>query len=478
MLGPPSTLSSIDVAISAQLGTDKFINAGLFEKTLTTNDTTNVEVGFVNTGLVSVQTGTLVFGRGGSSSASAFTVAAGAAVAFDDYSSGASGTFTITGGTYNVAGETEIGGGKADFSSATITSFGSELLVSGSGLLELGTQSGSVASLDQTSGFIDGTGTLTVAGVASLTSVQTGSGTTLLKGGSSVSSLYLDGGRVLENQGTLTATGSLFLGENEYGLPSVGGGTVKNDAGATFDLQSVQGGVSLGVASSSDTFVNAGLFEQTVTTDVNTIQVAFNNTGLISVQSGTLWFLGAVTGSGNIEISAGATAEFGNLTELGGTITIANGGTLSLNGTESLSGAISGTGELIQSSGTITIASGNTLTVAGTDLISGSVGGAGKLAITAGNTKFNAGASLSMASWSISGTANVTLVEAVDLRWGVSPCPAARLALAQGPHPDRRRHAHRRHGGGRACLADAAGPQRASPALRSARRRSGRTPRQ
>ena len=230
-------------------GVNTFENAGKLEKTVDTG-LESISAAFVNTGAgtVSVQAGTLAFVGGGSSSASAFTVATGATLAFDDDLGGAAGTFTITGGTYNVAGETEIQAGKADFSSATITSFGSELLVTDNGLLELGTKSTSVAAFEQSGGAVDGTGTLTVSGAATVISsdLETGAGTTLLKGVTTLNgALYLDGGRVLENKGTLDVTspsagaagGQFYLGENLNSDLSVGGGTIKNDVGATFDVE-------------------------------------------------------------------------------------------------------------------------------------------------------------------------------------------------------------------------------------------------
>ncbi len=162
-----------------------FVNAGLLEQTVTTG-TTNIGVAFTNTGTVSVKSGTLEFSGGGSSAASAITVAKAATLDF------AAGTFTLNGGAYNATGVTEVSttpqfpaGATLDLSGATSANFGSGLVVAG-GNLKLGAVAATAASFEQNGGTIAGTGTLRVNGAATFAlsnyDVQTGSGTTLLKG--------------------------------------------------------------------------------------------------------------------------------------------------------------------------------------------------------------------------------------------------------------------------------------------------------
>jgi hypothetical protein len=215
-------------------------------------------------GTLSVASGAEVdLDGGGSSAAGGFAVASGGVLNFD-------GTdFTITGGTYNVAGETEIGGGTVDFSAATITSFGS-LLAIGSGELELGTKNATISAFSSGDGTVDGTGTLTITGSATIENgaAQTGSGRTVVSGttnlaaGGGLATLNLDGGRIFENAGTVTwSGGNIDMGFEPYN-PSTGGGTIQNDSGATFNIQSDE---SIYNYAGTVTFNNAGMLEKTAT---------------------------------------------------------------------------------------------------------------------------------------------------------------------------------------------------------------------
>src|SRR5262249_26240993 len=134
-------------------GADSFTNAGAFKKSSGTGTSyVNGNTAFSSSGTVLVQAGTLEFGgsitntkrssgavsvsagatlnlgQGGSSAASAFSVAG--TVNFSG------GTFTVGAGSYNALGTTFVSGGVADFSAATITSFGTLSLTGGT--LKLG----------------------------------------------------------------------------------------------------------------------------------------------------------------------------------------------------------------------------------------------------------------------------------------------------------------------------------------------------
>ena len=226
----------------------------------------------------------------------------------------------------------DVAGGNT-LSITSSASFGGLLEVD-QGILNFNTVNASIASFDQTGGTISGTGTLTVSGAATFDvggngfEEETGTGTTLLQGTTTYSYGYigLDGGRVLENAGTfnvsLTAAYYFTLGYNPYET-AVGGGTIKNDSGATFDFQSAS---AITNGAGTNTFVNAGTLEQTVTTGTTDIGVALTNTGAVSVQTGTLEFDGGGTSTaGAFTVASGATLDF-------------NGGTFTLSG-EPYSGA-------------------------------------------------------------------------------------------------------------------------------------------
>ena len=70
-----------------------------------------------NTGTVSVQTGTLEFDGGGTSTAGTFTVASGATLDFN------AGTFTLSGGSIGGAGAVAVTGGTLAIG-ASFTRFG------------------------------------------------------------------------------------------------------------------------------------------------------------------------------------------------------------------------------------------------------------------------------------------------------------------------------------------------------------------
>src|SRR3984957_10960862 len=138
--------------------------------------------------------------------------------------------------------------------------------------------SATVSSLTQTAGTIGGAGKLTVSGAATFSGgafgTQTGTGTTLLKGVTTDSGfILLEGGRVLENAGTFNVSTSEVVAE---------GGTIKNDAGATFDFQSASTLVNDG---GTNAFANAGTLEGTLpTTGIANVEISITNTGTIAAK--------------------------------------------------------------------------------------------------------------------------------------------------------------------------------------------------
>ena len=278
----------------------------------------------------------------------------------------------------------------AALSITTSAGFGALLEVD-AGVLNFNSVSASTASFDQTGGTIEGTGTLTVSGAATFggSSVDQaeGAGTTLLDGATTdAGAISLDGGYVLANAGTFDVTGSayFYLGLNEYGT-TVGGGTIQNNKGGTFDFQTAS---AVNSASGTNTFVNAGTLEQTVTTGTTDIGVAVTNTGTVSVQTGTLEFDGGgASTSGKFTVASGATLDFG-----GGTFTLSGGsydatGTteVSGSGTANFSGAtITSLGALDITGGTLSIA--NSGTAASLTQTGGTIGDAATLTVSGAAT--------------------------------------------------------------------------------------------
>ncbi|HEX4078922.1 MAG TPA: hypothetical protein VHX61_08635 [Rhizomicrobium sp.] len=278
---------------------------------------------------------------------------------------------TQTGGTLNIGGTLSAGEVTLDGGSTTI--------------LALGSNNATVSGLfTQTGGTVSGTGTLTLAGGADLTSsggsaeLMTGSGKTILQGTSTsvYDYLYLDGGRTLENQGTLTMSGTagesaaIALGQNPFG-GTIGGATLQNDAGATlnFDFTNTAGtynGIFVGLAG-TDTFTNAGLVENTgngAGSQETQILATFTNTGTLAIDAGEL------------ALNAGGSSS--------GTITVASGGLLDIDGSSSSTftlsgGTISGAGMIELDSGTLRVTApmtiGTALTIDGSSTTTLSLGG-------------------------------------------------------------------------------------------------------
>ncbi|MDR3528538.1 MAG: hypothetical protein P4L57_14805, partial [Rhizomicrobium sp.] len=347
-------------------GTVAFNNAG---SVVNTGSGAIIKIAFNNTGTVSVAAGVLEIDGGGSSAASAFTIASGATLAF-------ASDFILNAGTTNGSG--------------TITA--SALKVNGpttiTGLLR---QSGWFSRVTVT-------GTLTFAGGASFgftnggQGIFAGSGTTVLQGTSTVmasdgfgGSLSLDDGATVENQGTLTATDtSIVLGYNLSGV-GPGGGTLQNDASGTLVFNTSSNTVT-GVKSNKGVvaFNNAGAVQKNGTGETD-ITVPFTNTGTVSVTAGKLLVQGTMTGDGTVTVGSGANftldasstttantvtitkASVGTTSLTGGSgfdTFITNGGSNTINGGAGLdTAAFSGN----RSAYTITHNADGSTTVAGTD---------------------------------------------------------------------------------------------------------------
>jgi len=161
-------------------------------------------------------------------------------------------------------------------------------------------------------------------------------------------------------------------------------------SGATFDDQTASSGLSiitqnLGAADNGSTAVvnNLGTFAKSGSALTSTISTIFNNSGTVEVQTGTLDFSNAVTGTGAYTIGTatnGATLEFDSSVAAGATVTFEGStGTLlvlqpSNFSTSNVISGISGTGDVLDLRG---FSSGSDIVTATT---------AGGFNISSGNT--------------------------------------------------------------------------------------------
>ena len=323
-----------------------FTNAGTFRQTVTTGTTTfgvydgYTPVAFSNSGTVDIQTGTLSLQGGG-------TIAAGA--------------------TFTGAGFTRFGGGTMTVNGAAT---GTNLALDGGTLTGAGDLT-VTTEFDWTGGTLSGTGKLILG--AGVPMNLTGASGVMTGGNRPVDSTaagaavnwtggYLAG--TFANQGPFNLGGSAFKiltgtvnqsgpGTGVWGgtgTLSVEGGAFNNLAGSTINVQSPLN--ILGSSSAANAFTNAGTFRQTVTTGTTTFgvydgytPVAFNNSGTVDIQTGTLSFLGGLSNSGDVIIAGALTAAPGYI-QTGGS-TILAGGTLGAPIVNLDGGALSGSGSVI-----------------------------------------------------------------------------------------------------------------------------------
>jgi fibronectin-binding autotransporter adhesin len=320
-------------------------------------------IAFNNSGTVSVQSGTLAL-AGGGTSIGTFAAASGATLRFDggthNLNSGsvsadgtveiAGGTWNLNGGSYAIAGRTTVSGGAANFNIAASTVL---LAVSGGTLGGSGTFE-VTGDLTWTGGSMTGTGVTNVAGTGSTIS------------GAAQKNL----GRVLNNTGTMT-----YLeqggGAIAFGPVSMVAGVLNNSG--TFNITG--GGDILRInATAPHAINNTGSWNVAGPgTSVISDAIAFNNSGTVNVQSGTLALGGGGTSIGSFAAASGATLRF-------------DGGTHNLNG-----GGISGGGTTDVSGGTVNV-NATSFQIAGPVTLSGGTFGGGGDTVLVGAMTWSGGA--------------------------------------------------------------------------------------
>jgi hypothetical protein len=286
---------------------------------------------FNNTGTVNVNTGTLaLFGGDGGSTTGDFNIAAGAALQLaSDFTFAASSTIS--------------GAGSGTFTNGTQQINGTYTLpvinVSGTANANFNTPT-SVTTVNLSGGTLGGSGTLDINGLFSWSGGSlVGAGVTNANGG-----IAFGNGQVNLNQRTLNnAAGQTATLSAASGPIAFLNGAIFNNNG-TFLAQNNQSFFNNG---GGGTFNNAGIFTRDTSAGTFSILtlVAFNNSGTVNVQTGTLRFIGGDTGNttGDFNISAGAILNFSSNFSFAASSDLAGAGTVFfqsgnqvLNGTYSL----------------------------------------------------------------------------------------------------------------------------------------------
>lgn len=284
-----TTASTLDWNGGVTGGTNAFFNQGIFQKqgTGTVNiQTSSTPVNFDNSGLVDVQGGAFQIEQG-SATYGQFDVDAGATLAFKG---GKTYTF-LTGSTVTGPGSVQVN---------------NDNLVVNTTL--------SISTLAFSSGSIGGTGDLTLTGASTWSfGTMSGTGRTII---APSGSLGITGGRlsrVLENQGTVTESGSLTPISGQILNTNLWVATT----GSSIGILGGPGGVN-------NRFTNQGIFRKqgtgTVQFFTSSSAVSFENQGTLDIQAGTLGIL-----------NNGLT-NFSGTTLTGGTYQISGTGVLQFTG--------------------------------------------------------------------------------------------------------------------------------------------------
>ncbi|MDP2852034.1 MAG: hypothetical protein Q8O23_01380, partial [Gallionella sp.] len=286
------------------------------------------------------------------------------------------GTVSLSSGTHSIKGLTtvanshlSISGGSLTLSDAGTTStLAGNLTMTGGVLSNIGTLN--LAALNLSGGTLGGSGALTVTGPFNITGNSTlagtgqitTQGTTTINMGVANGILGLTGGKTWVNEGTLTVGGDDSL---YFGYSSGGANTLTNAAGGTLNLSS-SNATPLRFWGGTATLNNAGILNQTATGTHNIHSgIAFNNTGTVNVDAGTLSIGGGGSDTGLYAVDAATTIEF-----FGGTRNLDTGV------------AFSGAGILQISGGTVNVNNPLTIVAPTINLSGGTLGGAGALTTT------------------------------------------------------------------------------------------------
>jgi hypothetical protein len=349
-----------------------FENAGAYVKTAGTG-TTAIGPLFNNSGSVDIQSGTLTLTNGGTEDGS-FTVEDGATLDLNSGNFTFSGSSSVTGfntGTVilntntTVAGTYDLGTGttKVPNTFATVaftspvTSVGSILNVDG--YVEF--SGGNPISVDTltltTFGTVTGTDEVDISGTLSWNAgVMSGTGSTNVLDSATATfdgNQYanLEGGRSFTNNGTVNWVGSADITLND-------GATFTNNGSFT-------DATDHGLSGNGGTFNNNGTFVKVAGPGTTTVgsNLSFFNSGLASMQSGTLYIVGGqyTQITGQTDIGAGA------FLQADGGVVILDG---SLSGYGSVNGDVFNSGTVLPgedgSPGILTINGNYTQTATGT----------------------------------------------------------------------------------------------------------------
>jgi hypothetical protein len=290
-----------------------FLNAGLFQKSSGAG-TSIIRTSFASTGKIVVASGKLEFT--GKTTSIAGSIAGAGTVWFGP------GAATLKDGTRLATGGLQIGGSGAHVTVTTTLSY-----------------AGTFSQTATTGLTVESGDIFTLRGGATLTGATIdGAGRLATSGATSASRMTLGGTASWVNNGTVTQTGKLTLGD-----ASDGATMLFNGAGATFNLA---GNVGIAAGNTADAkLVNRGDLVKTAGTGKSSIAVEITNLGTIEVQTGRLELQEAVAGTGGtLELDPTTTLELDSSVGAGQTVLFdgSGGATLLLNDPHDFHGTVVG----------------------------------------------------------------------------------------------------------------------------------------
>ena len=257
--------------------------------------------------------------------AATFNVAAGSVLGFGG------GTHNLNAGTITSTRHGEAQRQRAPSTSTPVTRSPAPPRFRARSLNLLGGNA-STGALTQSGGIRQRHGNFTVTGTSAITfGDHRGTGTTILQGATTIraSGFRLDGGRTLRNEDTLTWSGGTILFNNTFNSQS--GGLARAHS-TTLPARPSSPPV-MRQAPSSEQFRrhghgrrcadrNAGTFRKSGSSanDITTVDVTFNNTGTVDVQTGILSFTDYTQTAGETRLNGGILRSANNIDVTGGII--------------------------------------------------------------------------------------------------------------------------------------------------------------
>jgi hypothetical protein len=285
-----------------------------------------------------------------------------------------------------------------------------------------------LASFALSTAEVDVSGTQTLAATTAFgPGSVVGGGTLNLSGPSTASAgnvdlyLNLNGGAKIVNSGSfthaVTGGGATAIVLDADGVAS--GSIFENTAAGTYTANTAtgDGSIGYGAVNAGNVFLNEGAFTKTGAHDY-AANVAFQNSGTVNIQQGTLHLNGGDGGSttGGFAISSGATLAIGSTVHFGSGSSVSGAGSLEMKSglAEFASGSVMNAAGLQILSGTVDFKAGSTLGNNNQDSVA--------LTMNGGTLQLDIGHTFTAASFSsngtVTGTGHVTFTGATTLGAG------------------------------------------------------------